>query len=191
MKIYKWFILFVAACALSASCTSPKIIVTTSDLESTNNEIELKLKEKGYVVSNKSTDTKNEIYVSGQSYSKYTGYSTEMDNHYQKYDTYSFVNEQGNKISYTIKYTPAQTSNYDTVLYYADNLSMVGCEVTEPGKYSEICGDQGMVRNIFNDTQTRTIEVYDEAKIDKAVSTATFVVLIATLIGCSLVLVTL
>lgn len=183
--------LFVAACALSASCTSPKIIVTISDLESTNNEIELKLKEKGYVVSNKSTDTKNEIYVSGQSYSKYTGYSTEMDNHYQKYDTYSFVNEQGNKISYTIKYTPAQTSNYDHVLYYADNLSMVGCEVTEPGKYSEICGDQGMIRNIFNDTQTRTIEVYDEAKIDKAVFTATFVVLIATLIGCSLVLVTL
>lgn len=176
--------LLVAVCALSTSCTSPQTIVTTSALEATNNEIELRLKEKGYFVSNKSTDTKNELYVSGQSYSNYTGYGTKMDNHYQKYDTYSFVNEQGNKVSYTIKYTLNQTSNFDNfdVLYYVDNLSLVGCEATEPGKYSEICGDQGMVKNTFHGTPTKTIEVYDKAETTFAVTMGALITLLITLL---------
>lgn len=73
-------ILLSLLCFLSVGCTSTVSVVLLPDLESANESIDIQLAEKGYSLTNKTSEQKNEVYVSGQSYSKYTGYGTKMDN---------------------------------------------------------------------------------------------------------------
>lgn len=182
MKKLRLIFLFCVACLLITSCTSTKIVFATSALNSANDAVELQMKQKGYLLSNKGSDTKNEVYVSGQSYSTYSGYGTLMENKLQKYDTYTFTNEDGNKISYTIKYSPKENCENEHVFYYVEDISLVGCEVTELGKYTEICGENGTIRRLYDNIPTTPIEVYDQ---QKTISATAFFTLIASLLVCA------
>ena len=74
---------------------TPKTIGTVKTM------VENNLKKIGYEHSSHSTDQKNELRVSGTTYSTQTGQGTAMGNKFITYETNTFTNDNGDKISYT------------------------------------------------------------------------------------------
>lgn len=157
-------ILLSLLCFLSVGCTSTVSVVLLPDLESANESIDIQLAEKGYSLTNKTSEQKNEVYVSGQSYSKYTGYGTKMDNNYYLYAGYTYTNSNDDKVSYTVKYQ-VKTDGFEPANFvFADNISVIGCESTASGKYNEICGDSGVVKGTIKEAKRTAVSVYDSLK---------------------------
>ena len=107
--------------------------------------IEDDLKDQGYTLSWSSTDIKNEIYVSGTSYSPYTGYGSKMKNCLFEYTTYLFKDTNNNSVSYTLK------SHIDYSMQgirYFENISVSHCEANN--NYNVFCGENGIINTAVN-----------------------------------------
>ena len=102
------FLLFIG-CFVFIGCSSP-YSVTSSDffakeVVKANSEII----EMGYQLSGTETNTKNNLYVKGTSYTPVSGYGTAMGNDFVAIDKYKFTDSKGNTMSYTVSYTVSNT----------------------------------------------------------------------------------
>lgn len=134
--------LFVAA-ACFTSCTTTKTIqvVTKASLDRTLNEINGELSDYGYEMSGMSNESKNEVSVSGVSYSRWTGYGSAMENNYWQYDEYAYVDSLDNNVSFTLKY---QLSEDADGVPFLQSLEMTNCAANK--NYYTMCGKDGIVR---------------------------------------------
>lgn len=113
----------------------------------------------GYKPSGKSSERKNEVVVTGQSYSSQAGYGTRMDNNIYTFDTYKFTNNN-KTVSYSVKY---QVGNgYKDNTTYVD-ASLIDCNCSDAEEYEEICGDNGIVKKIAKLTPDQTSSFFDAA----------------------------
>lgn len=92
-----------------------------------------------------SSDTKNNLYAAGTSYSRYTGYGTLMENNFVTQDTYRFADADGNTMSYSVSYSAKLTSDG---LPYVENVEVCGCETSNPKDYERLCGKESSVKQI-------------------------------------------
>ena len=135
----------------------------------------------GYYQAGKSTDTRNELTVTGQSYSKYTGYGTKMDNNYFNSETYRFSDTAGNTMNYTISYQLRRSRE----MYYVTNVEVKGCETSNVKDYNKLCGVDAPKNKIESLHADSTIEVEDNEStyllIGGIVLIATILILLPTL----------
>lgn len=92
-----------------------------------------------------SSETKNNLFAAGTSYSKYTGYGTKMENNFVTQDTYRFADSIGNTMNYTVAYSAKQTDNG---IHYVENIEVCGCETSNPNDYERLCGNESLVKQI-------------------------------------------
>ena len=172
----KLFVLIIC-CATFSSCYTTHNVVSKTSLDETIDIVSIELKRNGYYPAGTSTDTKNEVTVTGQSYSKYSGYGTRMDNNYITSDTYRFADTLGNSMDYTVSYQLKKTSGG---FYYVTDLQVKGCETSNPKEYEKLCGKDSPTKlNITNLHPDKSVEVFDEGK---TIATASVISIIGSIL---------
>lgn len=80
MKKQKLVIFLFASATLLTGCGSTYSVTSKSMFNKTVNEVKADLAKQGYNLSGSNTETKNNVYVEGTSYSRYAGYGSKMTN---------------------------------------------------------------------------------------------------------------
>ena len=156
------------------SCTTTYNVISKAALDQSIDRVAAEMEKYGYYPAGNSTDTRNEVTVTGQSYSKYTGYGTKMDNNYITSDTYRFSDTAGNTMNYTVGYQLRQSSG----LYYVTEVEVKGCETSNVKDYNKLCGSDAPKNRISTLPADATVELYDEAKTYLLIGGLTLIALI-------------
>lgn len=151
--------MFASVALLFASCTITQPVTSRSRFDKTVNEVKSDLARQGYAPSGSSSDTKNNVYVEGTSYSKYTGYGSKMANDYVTTDTYRFTHEDGSTMSFTVSYKAKQDKTKGLV--YVTEVSTAGCETSNAKQYDALCGSNSPIKKIDSIAQDASIEIPD------------------------------
>lgn len=159
MKLKQLYLSILALLCLS-SCTTTYHVTSKASLDKALDNIAIELSNKGYYPAGTSTDTKNEVTVTGQSYSKYSGYGTLMGNNYITSDTYRFADTNGNSMNYTVSY---QLKNNNGFLYVTD-LQIKGCETSNVKEYTNLCGSASPTKIIDSLPKDSSVNLYDNDK---------------------------
>lgn len=159
MKKNRMLLLIAIALGLSSRTTTYQV-TSKASLDKAINKVAIEMEKYGYYPAGSSSDTKNEVTVTGQSYSKYTGYGTKMDNNYVTSDVYRFADTLGNTMNYTISY---QLKEKDR-LYYVTNLNVKGCETSNVKELNKLCGSNSPKQIIETLPQDTSVSLYDEVK---------------------------
>lgn len=165
------------------SCTMTKPVTSYGTYKGAIKQVEQELSDEGFHLSGSRSETKNEVSVSGVSYSRYTGYGSAMSNNYWQYQEYQFDDSAGNSISYSVKYQLKKDNNGTE---YVENLEVTNCSATK--KYNEICGNSGVVKEniekvIENPDQTATVTNKSATITVAAIGTIGGVALLSALIA--------
>jgi hypothetical protein len=172
MKL-KYFLISTLLLLCLSSCTSTYNVISKAAMDKAIDHVAIELKSKGYYPAGTSTDTKNEVTVTGQSYSKYSGYGTLMGNNYITSDTYRFADTLGNSMDYTVSY---QLKNSDG-FYYVTDLQVKGCETSNVREYGNLCGPTSPTKTITNLSPDSSVSLFDANK--------TYILIgVLALIGC-------
>jgi len=150
----------IICCFTFSSCYTTHKVVSKTSLDRTIDNVAIELKSKGYYPTGTSIDTKNEVTVTGQSYSKYSGYGTRLDNNYITSDTYSFADTLGNTMNYTVSYQLNKSTSNG--FYYVTNLQVTGCETSNPKEYERLCGKYSPTKKITYLYPDKSVEVVDK-----------------------------
>ena len=162
MKKRQLFCMTLLGMATLIGCTDTKYVTSKATLDRTINEIKSDMAQKGYAPSGSSTDTKNNVYVEGTSYSKYSGYGSKMANDFVTTDTYRFTNEQGKTMNFSVSYKANEDATKG--LLYVTDVQTAGCETTDAKQYDALCGSTSSVAKINNLPQDSSIEVLNVGK---------------------------
>jgi len=156
-------ILSAALVALMASsCYSTKNVVTQTTYQQAVEKLKSDMATRGYALSGQNSEKKNELQVTGVSYSKYTGYGTQMDNNYFQYDTYSFTNESGDNMNFSVKYEEEMAPEG---FVYLENIQVLGCSTSKPSDYNDLCaGDIAPAKTIGNLPKDASASYFDYGK---------------------------
>ena len=147
----------IICCVSFSSCYTTHSVISKTSLDETIDNVDIELRSRGYYLIGTSTDTKNEVTVTGQSYSKYSGYGTRMDNNYITSDTYRFADTLGNSMNYTVSYQLKKSDGF----YFVTNLQVKGCETSNPKEYRNLCGSKSPIKLITNLSPDESVEVFD------------------------------
>ena len=148
-----------ASAALITSCTISHPVTTRGTFDKTVDEIKSDLAKRGYAPSGSSTETKNNVYVEGTSYSKYTGYGSKMANDFVTTDTYRFTHDDGSTMSFSVSYKAMQDASNGLV--YVTEVSTAGCETSNAKQYDLLCGSNSPVNKINTMSQDASIQKTD------------------------------
>ena len=127
------------------SCMDTFYATKQSTFDKTIASVQGQLATEGLKSVGSSSDTKNNLYASGTSYSRYTGYGTKMENNFVTQDTYRFADDEGNTMNYSVSYSAKQTSDG---VPYVENIEVCGCETSNPKDYERLCGNDSFVKQI-------------------------------------------
>lgn len=127
------------------SCMDTFYATKRSTFDQTIASVQGKLASEGLKSVGSSTDTKNNLYAAGTSYSRYTGYGTKMENNFVTQDTYRFADAEGNTMNYSVSYSAKQSSDG---VPYVENVEVCGCETSNPNDYERLCGNASVVKQI-------------------------------------------
>lgn len=139
------------------SCTNTRYATSRLTLDRTVEEVKSDLATQGYALSGSSTGMKNNLYVEGTSYSKYTGYGTKMGNDIVTTDTYRFTNDEGSTMNFTLSYKAQQNAD----LTYVTDVVVAGCETSVATEYEKLCGSNSSVRKLEGLPQDASFKVAD------------------------------
>ena len=149
-----------------ASCTNTRLVTSKATFDKSINEVKAELAQQGYAPSGSSSDTKNNVYVEGTSYSRYTGYGSKMANDFITTDTYRFTNEDGNTMNFSVSYKAKQNGE----LIYVTEVNTAGCETSNAKLYNTLCGSSSPIKKLDNLPQDASFEETDIMKTTLAVT---------------------
>lgn len=160
MKKTTILILLFALMAAMSSCTTTIPVISVNAYKSVQDDIKSEMAEMGYSLSGEKSEQKNEVSVSGVSYSRWTGYGSALKNNYWNYSEFSFVDSANNNVSYTLKYKEYFDHGEKCIM----ETTLTGCNANK--KYDEICGTNGLVKKkigAMTDNPDKYIRVTDQA----------------------------
>lgn len=128
-----------------SSCMDTFYVTKRSTFDNAISSVQGQLAKEGLKSVGSNSETKNNLYAAGTSYSRYTGYGTKMENNFVTQDTYHFADSEGNTMNYTVAYSAKQTDNG---VPYVENIEVCGCETNNPNEYERLCGNESLVKQI-------------------------------------------
>lgn len=123
------------------SCTTTFMAVSKSSLDAAVSHIDEEMWDRGYILTGQSDNTRNEVTVTGVTYSRYTGYGTAMKNNWWQTQEYVYTDSLDNSVSFTVKYQLKVDKNGRE---YVEGLEMTNCSASK--NYKSVCGLNGVVR---------------------------------------------
>lgn len=139
-------ILSLALSFVATGCYTTQGVVSNSMYENSRNQVASNMEANGYILSGENHEEKNEMVVTGQSYSKYTGYGTKMDNDFYSYDTYKYSNQEGDNAEYTVKYKGLVDDNGG---YALSSVQVLGCKTSKAADYEKLCSGNSSPSNVI------------------------------------------
>lgn len=128
-----------------SSCMNTFYATKKATFEKALASVQTQMGKDGFKVVGSNSETKNNVYVSATSYSKYTGYGSKMENNFVTQDTYRFADEEGNTMNYSVSYSAKQTKEG---VSYIEDIEVCGCETSNPKDYDRLCGNESLVKQI-------------------------------------------
>ena len=160
MKKTKILFVVLATSVFFLGCTTYHV-TSRGEFDRTIGEIQSELALEGYALSGSSTDTKNNVYVEGTSYSYYSGYGSLMANDFITTDTYRFIDEDGNTMSFSVSYRSMKDASQG--LLYVTEVATTGCETSNAKQYEGLCGSSSpVIKKIQTLPQDATVRKIDE-----------------------------
>lgn len=180
-KVY--LLVAVAAMFLTTSCYTTHGVYSQSAYDNAKARVQANMERNGYRLSGQQHEEKNEVVVTGQSYSQYTGYGTKMDNNYLQYETIQFANEAGETAEYSVKYQAVMDDNNN---YALQDVQVLGCRTSKAADYSSICNGSASPQNVIGKMSPDS----QRSVLDVATTTAavTCISLLGALLACLLVI---
>lgn len=123
-------------------------------------KVQVELSNMGYELSGKETRVDNNVHVTAVSYSSQTGYGSAMDNDYVTTDKYTFLDTNGNLMSYSVSYN-LKESDDSVKIFYVTNVNVSQCETSNPQYYSNLCGSYSPIRSIEMTPKNTKIRIDD------------------------------
>ena len=152
-KIYLFSLLSVVFCM--TSCMDTYYVTKKTTFDNAISSVQSQIASQGFSSTGSNTNTRNNLYAAGTSYSKYTGYGTMMENNFVTQDTYRFSDADGNTMNYSVSYSAKQTSDG---IPYVENLELCGCETSNPKDYERLCGNNSVVKQINDVPKDQKVE---------------------------------
>lgn len=154
-------IIAIISVAFFSSCTINQLTLSPQSYKSAVNRIDstITLLSSDYQLSGSGSERKNEIVVTGQSYSQYSGYGTLMDNEYYTYDNYIYTDSLGKAIEFQLKYKSALDYFGNP---YVSNIEVIKCTCNDKKIYSSICGESGVVKKVEQISPDQVSVFYDK-----------------------------
>ena len=154
-------VLFFLIIIAFSNCTTTQMTISTRAYNSAVEKIgsDISSNGNGYQLTGSGSDTKNELLVTGQSYSKYSGFGTLLDNEKSIYNNYTYTDSIGNTVEFQIKHKSKVDYNKNE---YIDNIEVVQCNCKDKKLYSEICGENGLVKKVTQlnpDQQSKKFDI--------------------------------
>ena len=159
MRKTRRMMLLLASAVILSSCTNTYYVTSKKTFDDEVASVKSDMAKKGYSLSGSNTETKNNVYVEGTSYSRYTGYGSKMANDFITTDKYRFSDESGNTVDFSVSYKAKQDAS--TGLVYVTEVSTAGCETSNAKLYDEMCGSNSPIKKIDALPQDASIEVTD------------------------------
>lgn len=154
------FLSAAAASLLFASCYTTHGVFSESLYQDMQNTIQANMESHGYNLSGRNSEQKNEVVVTGRSYSKYTGFGTLMDNDFYQHDTYQFTNKEGDNAEYSVKYKLVEDDNNNPAFWEAQ---VIGCKTSKASDYVDLCTGKYSPQELFSkmvpDSQKSVLDV--------------------------------
>ena len=142
----------IICCFTFSGCYTTHSVISKTSLDETIDNVAIELRSRGYYLVGTSTDTKNEVTVTGHS-----EYGTFMVNNYINSDIYRFADTLGNTMNYTLSYWLKNNNKF----YYVTDLQVKGCETSNPKEYRNLCGSTSPTKLITNLSPDESVEVFD------------------------------
>lgn len=178
-----YLMIAVSASLLAASCYTTHGVFSESAYENAKAQVQANMEKNGYNLSGQQHEERNEVVVTGQSYSQYSGYGTKMDNNYHQYETLQFANKAGETAEYSVKYQAVLDDHNN---YALQEVQVLGCRTSKAADYSSICTGSASPQNVIGkmapDLQRSVLNV------PATTAAVTCVTVIATLLACLLYL---
>lgn len=151
-----------------SSCTTTQMTISPQAFKSATDNVQSDITsiETGYELSGSGSESKNEVKVTGQSYSQYTGYGTLMDNDISFYDNYTYTDSEGNTIEYQLKYKRSNDYYGQEFIY---DVEVTKCNCGDKKIYSVVCGNNGIVKKITQITFDQQSVFFNKGKTYGAV----------------------
>lgn len=150
-------IVVFSSCTITKNTSSPQAFKSTVD----NVNSEMGSLDNDYQLTGSGTETKNEIKVEGQSYSKYTGFGTLMGNEYAIFDNYTYTDSIGNTVEFQLKHKIGNDYNKKEYVY---EVEVIKCNCGDKKLYSVVCGDNGIVKKVTQLPLDQESVFYDQGK---------------------------
>ena len=138
-----------------SSCMDPYYVTKKTTFDKIIDSVKMQMSKDGYKLIGINTEAKNDVFVEATSYSRYSGYGTKLGNNFVAQDTYRFVDTLGNTLNYSVVYSPKQNSDGSL---YVKNVSVCGCETSNPNDYEKLCGNEFLVELINGMPRDQEVE---------------------------------
>lgn len=152
--LFSLFIIAFSSCTTTQMTISPRAYNTAVEKISSD----ISTIGKGYQLTGSGSDAKNEVIVTGQSYSKYSGFGTLMDNDKSFYNNYTYTDSIGNTVDFQIKHKNKADYNRNEYIY---DIEVVKCNCGDKKLYSVICGENGIVKKVTQLNPDQQSNIYD------------------------------
>lgn len=155
-------IIAIISVAFFSSCTTTQMTISPQSYKYEVNKINSTIisLSNEYQLTGSGSETKNEIVVTGQSYSQYSGYGTLMDNDYYTYDNYIYNDTLGNTIEIEFKYKRGTDYHGSS---YISKIEVTKCICEDKKYYNSVCGTSGFVKKVEQLTPDQQSVFYDKA----------------------------
>lgn len=155
-------IIAIISVAFFSSCTTTQMTISPQSYKYEVNNINSTIisLSNDYQLTGFGSETKNEIIVTGQSYSQYSGYGTLMDNDYYTYDNYIYNDTLGNTIEIEFKYKRGTDYHGSS---YISKIEVTKCICEDKKYYNSVCGTSGFVKKVEQLTPDQQSVFYDKA----------------------------
>lgn len=141
--IKKLLMLCIVALVLSA-CTGPMYVTSVPTYNNTIDKVVAAIESQGYTFKDKKHDHRNEICHSVATVEGVSNSSNWIPNELVNYDTYNFVDDNGNTMSFSVQYR-SRTNHTSGAIYYTD-VQTDGCFTSNSKDYERLCGEGSPLR---------------------------------------------
>lgn len=145
----------MAVAIVLTACTGPMYVTSVPTYNNTVDKVVAAIESQGYVLKDKKHDHRNEIRHSVATFEGESS-SSWIPNELVNYDTYRFVDGDGNTMSFSVQYR-SRTNHESGGVYYTD-VQTDGCFTSNSKDYERLCGEGSPLRMLDTIQKDMTVK---------------------------------
>ena len=156
MKKTRFFSTILLCSSIFCGCTVTSEVTSYGLFESTVDEVNAELERAGFQLVESGKDRSHDPHHSTHYYGDPGhGFSSPYNNDHVYINSYSFSNEAGETLTYSVSYRTG--CDPSTMTAYVREVTVWGCEVSNPKHHERFCGDASPVHKFDSLPRNATV----------------------------------